>query len=286
MLPKKMFFPIGDGEELEERMKGALIVSKFFNTHLEILSTEHTMDVDRFIKNEITLLSTPLKDELLDGLASYRENNNSRDAVIFERLCKELDITISDAPIQGKATAQRIVKHGKRADLVCQQSKFCDIVIAAAPPEGSSAEAFESSVTCSGKPVFVIPRAMTELKMDKILIGWNNSPETARAISEAIPLLQKAKEVKIISSEAYTTEGLGAIRDLQAYLTLHDIDANFELVKTTFIPGEALLNNAISGQYDLIVAGAYGRKGLKEMMFGGASTYLLKHTPIPTFVSH
>jgi len=286
MQPKKVFFPIGEGEELEERIRGALIVSKFFGTHLEVLGSGSTMDIDQFIKKEVSRLSNEFKDELLDGLETLKKEHTSREAVIFNRACKALGVTVSDTPKKGEVTAQIVAKHGKRSELVCQQSKFCDIVIAAAPPEGSSAEAFESSVTCSGKPVFVIPRAMTELKMDKILIGWNNSPETARAISEAIPLLQKAKEVKIISSEAYTTEGLGAIRDLQAYLALHDIDANFELVKTTFIPGEALLNNAISGQYDLIVAGAYGRKGLKEMMFGGSAAYLLKHTPIPTFVSH
>jgi nucleotide-binding universal stress UspA family protein len=160
------------------------------------------------------------------------------------------------------------------------------MVIAATPPEGSSAETFEASVTCSGKPVFVIPRALTSLKMDKILIGWNNSPEASRAISEAIPLLKKAKKVKIISSEAYTTKGLEAIKDLKAYLAVHGIAVDFELVKTTFIPGEALLNNAIAGEYDLIVAGAYGRKGFKEIMLGGSAAYLLKHTTIPTFVSH
>ena len=286
MLPKKMFFPIGDGGRLEERIRGALMVSKFFNTHLEVLSSEQTMNVDDFIKNEVTLLGTPLRDELLDGLAAYRENHSPKEAVLFEQICKELDITISDTPIEGKATAKIVLKRGKRSELVCQQSKFCDMVIAATPPEGSSAETFEASVTCSGKPVFVIPRAMTSLKMDKILIGWNNSPEASRAISEAIPLLQNAKEVKIISSEAYTTKGLEAINDLKAYLAVHGVAVDFELIKTTFIPGEALLNNAIAGEYDLIVAGAYGRKGFKEMMLGGSAAYLLKHTTIPTFVSH
>jgi nucleotide-binding universal stress UspA family protein len=58
------------------------------------------------------------------------------------------------------------------------------------------------------------------------------------------------------------------------------------LIKTTFIPGEALLNSAKAGDYDLIVAGAYGRKGLKGMMLGGSATYLLEHTSIPTLVSH
>jgi len=286
MQPKKIFFPIGEGEELEERIRGALITSKFFNTHLEILSSGSHMDIDQFIKNEVSQLSNEFKDELLDGLEVLRKESTSREAVIFNRVCKELDITISDTPIEGKVTATRVVKHGKRSDLVCQQSKFCDLVIAATPPDGSSSDTFEASVVCSGKPVLVIPRTMTELKMDKILVGWNNSAEASRAITEAIPLLKKATEVKIVSTKSYTHESLSDIADLKAYLALHGITVEFELVKTTFIPGEALLNSAVSGGYNLIVAGAYGRKGLKEMMLGGSAAYLLKHTTIPTLVSH
>ncbi len=286
MQPKKIFFPIGEGEELEERIRGALLVSKYFDTHLEILGSGATMDIDQFIKNEVAQLSNEFKDELLDGLETLKKERTSREAVIFDRACRELDVTVSDTPIEGKVTAHRVVKHGKRSDLVCQQSKFCDIVIAATPPDGSSAATFEASVVCSGKPVLVIPRVMTELKMEKILIGWNNTPEASRAISEAIPLLKKAKEVKIVSTKSYTHEDLSDIADLKAYLALHGIEAVFELIKTTFIPGEALLNSAKAGGYDLIVAGAYGRKGLKEMMLGGSAAYLLKHTTIPTLVSH
>jgi nucleotide-binding universal stress UspA family protein len=127
---------------------------------------------------------------------------------------------------------------------------------------------------------------MTTLKMDKILVGWNDSPESSRAITEAIPLLKKAKEVKIVSTESYTTGNHSNINDLVAYLALHEIEATIELIKTTFIPGEALLNSAKAGDYDMIVAGAYGRKGLKEMMLGGSAAYLLEHTTIPTLVSH
>ena len=286
MQPKKMFFPIGAGEELEERIRGALIVAKFFNTHLEILTSESTVDIDQFIKNEVSLLNTQLKDELLDGLEALRAQSKSKEGMIFDRVCKELGITVSDHPIEGKTTAKRVVKHGKRSELVCRQSKFCDLVIAATPPDGSSAATFEASVVCSGKPVLVIPRVMTELKMDKILVGWNDSPESSRAITEALPLLQKASEVKIVSTEAYTTGNHSNIEDLRAYLALHGIEAEYEQIKTTFIPGEALLKSAKAGDYDMIVAGAYGRKGLKEMMLGGSAAYLLEHTTIPTLVSH
>jgi nucleotide-binding universal stress UspA family protein len=286
MQPKKIFFPIGAGDELEERIRGALIASKFFNTHLDILTSESKVDIDQFIKNEVSLLSGQLKDELLDGLEAMKAQSRSTEAIIFERVCKELDITMSDTPIPGKPTARRIVRHGKMSELVCRQSKFYDLVIAATPPDGSNAATFEASVVCSGKPVLVIPRVMTTLQMDRILVGWNDSAESSRAITEAIPLLQKAKEVKIVSTEGYTTGNHSHINDLLAYLALHDIEATFELIKTTFIPGEALLNSAKAGDYDMIVAGAYGRKGLKEMMLGGSAAYLLEHTTIPTLVSH
>jgi len=286
MQPKKMFFPIGAGEELEERIRGALIVAKYFNTHLEILTSESRVDIDNFIKNELSHLDSQLKDELLDGLEAMKAQTRSHEAIIFERVCKELDVTISDEPIAGKTTARRIVKHGKMSELVCKKSKFYDLVIAATPPDGSNAATFEASVVCSGKPVLVIPRVMTTLKMDKILVGWNDSPESSRAITEAIPLLKKAKEVKIVSTESYTTGNHSNINDLVAYLALHEIEATIELIKTTFIPGEALLNSAKAGDYDMIVAGAYGRKGLKEMMLGGSAAYLLEHTTIPTLVSH
>jgi len=286
MQPKKVFFPIGEGEELEERIRGALIVSKFFGTHLEVLGSGSTMDIDQFIKKEVSQLSNEFKDELLDGLETLKKERTSREAVIFNRVCKALGVTVSDTPKKGEVTAQIVAKHGKRSELVCQQSKFCDLVIAATPPDGSSAATFEASVVCSGKPVLVIPRIMTEFKTEKILVGWNNTAEASRAITEAIPLLKKAKEVKIVSTKNYTHEDLSDIEELRAYLSLHGIEATFELIKTTFVPGEALLNSAKAGEYDLIVAGAYGRKGLKEMMLGGSAAYLLKHTTIPTLVSH
>jgi len=276
---KKMFFPVGGGAELEERIYGALLVSKFFKTHLEIMVSEAD------IKSAIPPL-VAIPNEVLKRLESLQNEGVTEDTKIFQSCCEKLGIEISTTPMKNKATAHETLKIGTRSILVAQQSKFCDIVIAAAPPKGATTATFESAVTCSGKPVIVIPRTLKEFKADKILIGWNNSPESSRAVTEALPLLKEAKEVHIVSSKEYTTATLSRIKDLREYLSMHGIETTFELVKTTFIPGEALLRSAKEGNFDLIVAGAFGRKGLKERMLGGASGYLLKHTTIPAFVSH
>ncbi len=283
MLPKKMFFPIGGGEELKERIHGALLVSKHFNTHLEVLISHAS------IRNSIPE-GIALPEEVLKRLSNIEENNLQRELSIhegiFNKCCMELGVGISSSALSDKCTAHLNVGAGTRSTLVAQQSKFCDMVIAAAPPKGVATATFQATVLQSGKPVMVIPRIMKEFKVDNIMIGWNNSPQASRAISEAIPLLKQAKRVHIVSSKAYTTENLSRIKDLRNYLALHDIDATFELVKTTFVPGEALLKSAQKDDFDLIVAGAYGQKGFKEMMFGGSARYLLQHTTIPTLVAH
>ncbi len=283
MLPKKMLFPVGGGNELEARMRGALLVTKGLNTHLEMLVSEATVrsgvPTGMVLPNEIV---NKLESIQIDNLKSTMDTHRK----IFDNCCEELDIVESETPLEGKATAHVTMAVGVRSTMVAQQSKFCDMVIAAAPQKGVATATFEAAVLESGKPVMVIPRALKEFKADEIIIGWNNSPEVARAVSEAIPLMKNAKRVHIVSSKAYTTENLTRIKDLRNYLSLHDIETTFELIKTTFVPGEAILKAATEGGFNLIVAGAYCKKGLKEMMLGGSSRYMLEHTTIPALVSH
>ncbi|RLA74937.1 MAG: universal stress protein [Epsilonproteobacteria bacterium] len=283
MSPKKMLFPVGGGDELESRINGALLVSKHFNTHLEVQLSEATVSsgvpTGVVLPNEIV---DKLEKIQLDNLKTVMSTHRH----IFDECCKKIAIVESETPINNQATAHLTMTVGLRSTIVAQQTKFCDMVIAAAPQKGVATATFEAAVLESGKPVMVIPRAMKEFKTDKVIIGWNNSPEVARAVSAAIPLMKEAKLVHIVSTKAYTTESLSRIRDLRNYLAMHDIETTFELIKTTFIPGEALLKTANEGKFDLIVAGAYCKKGLKEMMLGGSSRYTLEHTKIPALVSH
>ncbi len=283
MLPKKMLFPVGGGDELESRIYGALLVAKGLNSHLEVLVSETTVrsgvPSGMVLPNEII---NRLESIQIDNLKSTMDTHRK----IFDHCCDEIGIVESETPLVDKSTAHVTMSVGVRSTMVAQQTKFCDMVIAAAPQKGVATATFEASVLESGKPVMVIPRAMKEFKIDKVIIGWNNSPEVARAVSEAIPIMKTAKQVHIVSSKAYTTENLTRIRDLRNYLAMHGIETTFELIKTTFIPGEALLEAARDGDFDLIVAGAYCKKGLKEMMLGGSSRYMLEHTTIPALVSH
>jgi len=279
---KKLFFPIGGGEELKERISGALKVVKHFNAHLEILKSNAKPSKIMNFDNELS--DSLLKD--LNALARQQMDEDShKHEKIFEKESKKLDVIISKDFIDKEATAYINTKSGYRSELIEKYSKYCDMVIVASPPNGDVTSTFEAAVTKSGKPTLMIPRKMKSFETSKILIGWNNSPEVARAVTSAIQILQEANEVHIVSSKEYTKDKKD-LENLKNYLLHHGIKSTSEIVKTTRIPGEALLREAQVWKSDLIIAGAFSNKGLKELMFGGTTQYILEHSDVPVFMTH
>ena len=279
---KKLFFPIGGGEELAQRIHGALLIGKHFNAHLDIFkSIAKPSQIMQFADN--------IPESILKELNAIAKDKLEKDLHIHEKIFKEeankLDTTISSTIITNTASAQILSGEGYRSKLIEQESKYCDLVVVSAPHNARLTATFETTVTKSGKPALMFPREMTSFNTDRILIGWNNSPEVSRAISQAIPIMKKAKKVHIITANEYMKNENEVIK-LQDYLKIHNIIATYEIVKTTNTPGEALLKNAKDGNYELIVAGAFGHKGFKELMFGGTTKYILEHTNIPIFMSN
>ena len=281
---KKLFFPIGGGEELRERIRGALLVNKFFGTHLTIMAAQ--LDPRTIYNVRMTLKGGVLMDEFLksanDELERERENLNQ----IFKEECESVGLDINDeVGIPNSARLKCLT--GVRSELVEKHSRYCDLVIASVPPTGSITGTFEAAVVKSGKSCIVIPRVMNKFKADKILLSLSGTAASARALTNSIFLLKKAKVVHCVIARHYLAdseeETMGRIRN---YLSLHGIEnVEFECLDTEGkVPGQMLVEHSSKGEYDLIVAGMHADNGIKEIFLGGASKYFLKNTKIPVFM--
>ncbi len=280
---KKIFFPIGGGNELVERIQGALTIAKYFKCHLEILQAQ--AKPSKIFKKMDEVIPANMLGEI-NAIAETRLNEeHQKYRNLVKKEATKLDIKISNIALNGIPTAELIVGEGYRSEIIEQESKYCDLVLTASPHNGKITATFEAVVVKSGKPVLMFPREMKSFSTQNILIGWNNSPEASKALSLSIPLLKKAKKVHLIYSKEYV-ENESEIKKIQSYLRVHGIEITYEEIQTTKIAGQALLNNAIQGNYDLIVAGAFGHRGLKELMLGGTTKYILEHTDIPVFMAH
>ena len=125
-----------------------------------------------------------------------------------------------------------------------------------------------------GRPVLVVPRYGTfETVGERVLIAWNGSREATRAVHDAIPLLQLATKVTVLSidPDAHTGRRVPSA-DIALHLARHGVTAEAASdVGVDIGVGDLLLSRAADLGVDLIVMGAYGHSRVREMVLGGAT---------------
>lgn len=142
-----------------------------------------------------------------------------------------------------------------------------------------------------GRPVLLIPYAGRFEKVgQRVLVAWDAGREAARAVSDALPLLQRAAHVDVVVFDADRSAGRhGAIpgADFAAYLARHGVKVSVSQQQGTSLEvGEQILSRAADLQSDLIVMGAYGHSRMRELALGGATRTLLESMTVPVLMSH
>lgn len=142
----------------------------------------------------------------------------------------------------------------------------------------------------TGRPVLIAPPRATETIGESVLLAWNNSPESARALTAAMPMLLKTKKVLIacipqaLDDEQEAQQSLAELRDV---LVLHGLKAETLLLNQAQDREADMLREAAYGAgCDLIVMGAYGHSRLREYVFGGATRGILNECALPVLMFH
>jgi nucleotide-binding universal stress UspA family protein len=179
-------------------------------------------------------------------------------------------------------------------ELLAAQTHYADLIVCAKPSEEMPdpwGDFSEVAILMSGRPVLLVPGNISDASMgDRVIIAWNNTRESARAVFDALDLMQGASKVKAITliddeRERGSAEASG--QSLVASLARHGITATAHVSHTGGeTPGEALLSQLTDEGCDLLVMGGYSRSRLRETIFGGASRDILRDTWVPTLVSH
>lgn len=176
---------------------------------------------------------------------------------------------------------------------VIRETRSADLVIASANYRESLARGTPylnvgDLVMQAGRPVLVIPRATVELKARKVLVGWKDTRETRRAVSDALPLLQTAERVLVtqIAREKDLAHAKESVAAVVRWLERHHVPAQGMTVAESRRNGPQLDAIAKAEGVDLIVAGAYGHSRFREWAFGGVTHNLLLYGDLCALVSH
>ncbi|MBV9835892.1 MAG: universal stress protein [Alphaproteobacteria bacterium] len=196
----------------------------------------------------------------------------------------------------GTRLARQMTRQGIRADwiategpvheVLASRSAIADLVIVSWSEAAWVSPQASSVVVAAGRPVLVVPAGNSFASCaQRVLVAWNASREAARAMQDALPFLQRAEQVILLS--AGDDAGVASsVSDAVAYLEAHDVTARPDhRAMHGHDAGQAILRAARCHRADMIVMGAFGHSRLHEWTFGGATRTVLQSVTVPTLLS-
>jgi len=171
-----------------------------------------------------------------------------------------------------------------------RQSRAADLVVVGRPGDdeelrpGIAVDAGDALMGL-GRPVLVVPPDVEHLAAQRIVVGWKNTLQTRRALSDAMPLLRRAEAVQLLRVGG--GEDQAEIEDVVSYLALHEIQASARQASPSArTVADDLQAGAAEFGADLIVSGAYGYSRMREWFFGGVTRDLLAKASVCSLMTH
>ena len=135
----------------------------------------------------------------------------------------------------------------------------------------------------------LVPDIVHPLPLHRVVVAWKDAPECRRAVRDALPLLQRAKEVLLVEIDegGVESEARGELADIASFLGRQQVSVADQVWRRARGPVAVELLRFIDNEKaDLIVAGGYGHSRLGEWMFGGVTHELLSTSPVCCLLSH
>jgi nucleotide-binding universal stress UspA family protein len=149
-----------------------------------------------------------------------------------------------------------------------------------------SIAALEAALFDSGRPLLVVPPEPPQDFGKHVVIAWNGSTETARTIGFAERFLVDADRVTVLTVEKGSVPGPSGA-DLAHNLGRRGIAADFrEAPLGNRQVGEAILDETLAIGGDFLLKGAYTQSRLRQMIFGGATSYILAKATLPVIMAN
>lgn len=150
-------------------------------------------------------------------------------------------------------------------------------------------EVAQAVVFGSGRPVLALgPGSDASGGTGLVALAWDGSRAAARAMADAMPILEQAKAVHVLTAlndKPATRAGQG--QDVVRHLKFHGVAAEVREVDGQGEPiGVVLDRHVREAGAEMLVMGAYGHSRLREFILGGATEHMLRAPPVPVFLSH
>lgn len=239
---------------------------------------------------EVPRVGNVLANTLLDipGMVAAERQKSSANAQAlinaFESMAKKRGVP-HEQIVESCTTSQL-------AAIVTEHARISDLTMVPIGEQGALSQyVAECVIFGSGRPTIVLPEAPARrdpLSVDVVAVAWDFSRPAARAVADALPILERAKAVRVLTitqEKSIDTKRSGA--ELAKHLAFHGIEAVLDEEEAGGRTiGQALEEYVVARGIDLLVMGAYGHSRLRDFVLGGATKSIIARPPLPVLLSH
>ena len=224
----------------------------------------------------------------LDRISDAEEARSAATAQIEATVAR----IAADIDHVGIRTETVAVKPYEEAETLCRAARTRDITLTPIGPAVLADQGLaETLLFGSGRPVLVYPESADIVAADHfatVAIAWDGGRAAARAVADALPILERAEQVRIYIAVGEKPQAVaGAADDLIRHLRSHGVAALAD-ARPGGDPciGRRIADYVAATQPDLLVMGGFGQPRLREFILGGATEAVLRAPPCPVLMSH
>ena len=281
MSMKTILVPTENHDAMQSALETALLLAQRCDSYIEGFALRWS--INQFVGGDI--VGGPAFEAFSQDTA--KEAKQARQ--LFESFMQEHNVPRSTTKT-GSVSFGWLDEAPEGENFIGSYGRVFDVIVMHRPDAksiGFYERAIESGLFESGRPILLSPPSPPRQIDTNVLIAWNCSTEQARAIALAMPLLQKADHVTVLTVTGGTGVPGPSAEQLIRYLQHNGIAAKPLAVELDGRnTGEAILATAQSLGCDLLIKGAYTQSRLRQMIFGGATQHVLANAALPVLLAN
>jgi nucleotide-binding universal stress UspA family protein len=208
----------------------------------------------------------------------------------MQTFCERNGIEIREIPEHAPSvTASFLEENDYDCDRLMLHARHSDLVVFGrrSHVDYLPSSLIEDTLMGCGRPILIAADYAPQTLLGTVVVGWNETPQCARALSAAYPLLEQAQKVILLNLIEGGSGIPESLEHLAQRLKWHGMSVETHSVACTALTLTYEVSRAAADLHaDLLVVGAYGHLRLREVLFGGVTQSLLEHAGMPVFMMH
>ncbi|MCC6946925.1 MAG: universal stress protein [Bradyrhizobiaceae bacterium] len=278
---KTILIPATRGETTRPALETALLLARRFDSYMEGFALRWSFSAFAGIEAAGVVP--------VEAFQREDEEEEKRARELFEGFMQSQGVPRGDGS-KGALSYGWIENAPEGDSFAGSLGRVFDVIVMARPEATASGlhhRAIESALFESGRPLLLAPPKAPGEIATNVLVHWNSSTEQARATALALPLLERAERVTVLTVIGGNAVPGPSAEQMIRYLRRNGVKAEPMTVelegKTT---GEAVLKAADKTGSNLLIKGAYTQSRLRQVVFGGPTRHIIENANLPVLLAH